>query len=87
MPILSQKSSSWTLLWIVKYILQESNNFNFNYGTFTIILTMEPDSSLIFKNISSLANLNSWTKFESTKQKILHNKLLEKQVREKLYLT
>ena len=36
---------------------------------------MEPESGLIFKNISSLANLNSQTKFEFTFN-FLHIKLL-----------
>ena len=31
---------------------------------------MEPEPDLIFKSISSLANLNSQTKFEFTKQNV-----------------
>ena len=45
---------------------------------------MEPESGSIFKNISSLANLNSRTKLEFT-FKFLHIKLLEKGIQEKLY--
>ena len=44
---------------------------------------MEPEPGLNFKNISSLANLNSRTKFEST-FKFLHIKLLGKKFEEKL---
>ena len=43
---------------------------------------MEPEPGLIFKNISSLANLHSRTKFEF---KFLHFKLLGKRIQEKLY--
>ena len=45
---------------------------------------MEPGCGLIYKDISSLANLNSQTKFEFT-LKILHIKLLGKGIQEKLY--
>ena len=45
---------------------------------------MEPKCGLIFKNISSLANLNLLTKFEFT-LKFLHIKLLGKGIQEKLY--
>ena len=45
---------------------------------------MEPEYGLIFKNISSLTNLNSRTKFEFT-LKFLHIKLLGKGIQEKLY--
>ena len=45
---------------------------------------MEPECGFIFKNISSLANLNSRTKFEFT-LKFLHIKLLGKGIQEKLY--
>ena len=45
---------------------------------------MEPESGLIFKKISSLANFNSRTKFEFT-LKFLHIKLLGKGIQEKLY--
>ena len=55
---LSEKSSSWFASWSVKYISQECQNFKFSY------LPMEPESDFIFKNISSLANLNSPTNFE-----------------------
>ena len=41
----------------VQYISQECDNFNFSY------LHIEPEPGLIFKNISSLANLNLGTKF------------------------
>ena len=57
--ILSQKSSSWFPSCTIKYTSHECHNFNFSY------LHMEPDSGFIFKNISSLANLNSRNKFES----------------------
>ena len=49
---LSQKSISWFPSCIVKYISQECHNFDFSY------LHMEPEYGLIFKNISSLENLN-----------------------------
>ena len=45
---------------------------------------MERESDLTFKNISSLANLNSQIKFELT-LKFLHIKLLGKGIQEKLY--
>ena len=45
---------------------------------------MESESDLIFKNISSLSNLNSRVKFELT-FKFLHIKLLGKGIQEKLY--
>ena len=45
---------------------------------------MEPGCGLIYKNISSLANLNSQTKFEFT-LKFLHIKLLGKGIQEKLF--
>ena len=45
---------------------------------------MEPESSLSFKNISALANLNSQRKFECT-FKFLDIKLLGKEFKEKLY--
>ena len=45
---------------------------------------MKPESGLIFKNISSLANLNSRTKFEFTFT-FLYIKLLGKGIQEKLY--
>ena len=45
---------------------------------------MEPECGLIFKNISSLVNLNSPTKFELT-LKFLHIKLQGKGIQEKLY--
>ena len=45
---------------------------------------MELESALVFTNISSLANLNSRTKFEST-FKSLNNKLLGKEFQKKLY--
>ena len=45
---------------------------------------MKPESVSTLKNISSLANLNSGTKFELT-FKFLHIKLLEKGIQEKLY--
>ena len=45
---------------------------------------MEPESSLIFKNISSLANLNLRTEFEFP-FKFSHIKPLEKGIQEKLY--
>ena len=50
--------------------------FNFSY------FHIEPESGLIFKSISSLANLNSQTKFTS---KFLDIKLLRKGTQEKLY--
>ena len=46
---------------------------------------MEPESRLIFKNISSVANLNSLSKFEFTNQNFLDIKLLRKGIQEKLY--
>ena len=46
---------------------------------------MEPEPGLNFKNISSLANLNSRTKFEST-FKFLHIKLLGKKFLKKNYV-
>ena len=46
---------------------------------------MEPESGLIFKNISSVANLNSLSKFEFTNQNFLDIKLLRKGIQEKLY--
>ena len=46
---------------------------------------MEPESSLIFKNISSVANLNSLSKFEFTNQNFLDIKLLQKGIQETLY--
>ena len=45
---------------------------------------MEPKPGLIFKNISSLANLNSQTKFKLTLN-FLHIKLLGKGIQERLY--
>ena len=45
---------------------------------------MEPECGLIFKNISSLANLNSQTKFEF-KFKFLYIKLVGNRIQEKLY--
>ena len=45
---------------------------------------MEPECGLIFKNISSLVNLNSPTKFELT-LKFLHIKFQGKGIQEKLY--
>ena len=45
---------------------------------------MEPECGLIFKNICSLASLNSLTKFEF-KLKFFHIKLLGKGIQEKLY--
>ena len=45
---------------------------------------MEPECGLIFKNISSLVNLNSPTKFELT-LKFLHIKPQGKGIQEKLY--
>ena len=45
--IISQKSSSWFPSSTVKYISQKCHNLNFSY------LHMEPESSLIFKNLSS----------------------------------
>ena len=44
---------------------------------------MEPESGLIFKNISSLVNLDSYTKFELA-IKVLHIKLPGNGVEEKL---
>ena len=46
---------------------------------------MEPESRLIFKNISSVANLNSLSKFEFTNQNFLDIKLLRKGIQETLY--
>ena len=46
---------------------------------------MEHASGLILKNICSLANLNLRTKFEFTKQKVLHIKLLGNGIQQKLY--
>ena len=77
--ILSQKSSAWFPSCTVQYILQECYNFTFSY------LYMEPESRLIFKNISSVANLNSLSKFEFTNQNLLDIKLLRKGIQEKLY--
>ena len=54
---LSRKSISWFPSCTVKYISQERHNFNFSY------LHMESESGLIFKNISSLANLSSHSSF------------------------
>ena len=45
---------------------------------------MGPKPGLIFKNISSLANLNSQTKFKLTLN-FLHIKLLGKGIQERLY--
>ena len=45
---------------------------------------MEPECGLSFKSISSLANLNSSTKFEFI-LKFLHIKLLVNGLQEKLY--
>ena len=45
---------------------------------------MEPESGLIFNNISSLGNWNSRTKLGFT-FKFLHIKLLGKGIQEKLY--
>ena len=45
---------------------------------------MEPESGLIFKMLSSLANLNSRTKFELTFT-FLNIKLPRKGIQEKLY--
>ena len=42
---------------------------------------MEPESGLIFKNMSSLANLNLGTKFEFTLM-FLHNKLIGKKIQQ-----
>ena len=47
-------------------------------------LHMEPEPGLIFRNISSLANLNSQIKFEFT-FKFLHVKLPGKGIQERLY--
>ena len=55
---LSEKSISWFPWCTIKYILQESHNFNFS------CLHMEPESDLSFKIISSLANLYSRTNIE-----------------------
>ena len=46
---------------------------------------MEPESRLIFKNISSVANLNSLSKVEFTNQNFLDIKLLRKGIQETLY--
>ena len=61
-----------------QYISQKYHNFNFSY------LHMEPESGLIFKNISILGNLNLRTKFEFT-FKFLHIKLIRKEIQQKLY--
>ena len=45
---------------------------------------MEPESSLIFKNLSSLGNLNLRTKLEFT-FKFLPIKLIGKEAHQKLY--
>ena len=45
---------------------------------------MEPEPGLIFKNVSSLANLNSRTKFKFI-FKFLHIKLPGKGIQERLY--
>ena len=42
---------------------------------------MEPESGLIFKNMSSLANLNLGTKFEFTLM-FLHSKLIGKKIQQ-----
>ena len=76
--VLSQKSSSWFPSWTVKYISQECHDFNFSY------LHIEPESDFIFKNIFSLANLNSPTKFVFIFQ-LLHIKVLAKGISEKQY--
>ena len=75
--ILSQKSS-WFPSCTVKYISQECHDFNFSF------LDMEPQFSLILKKISTLANLNPWTKCEFT-FKFLRCKLLKKGIQEKLH--
>ena len=46
---------------------------------------MEPESGLIFKNMSSLPNLNLGTKFEFTLM-FLHSKLIGKKIQQKLCL-
>ena len=74
---LSEKSSSWFPSFTVKYILEKSHNFNFSY------LHMEPESNLIVKSNSSLANLNPLTNFEFT---FLQIKLLGNEIQEKIYL-
>ena len=56
--ILLQKSSSWFPSCTVKYISPAYHKFNFSH------LHMEFEPGLIFKIISSLANLNLRTKFE-----------------------
>ena len=73
--ILLQKSSSWFPSCTVKYISPECHNFSFEY------LHMESGPGLIFKIISSLANLNLRTKFEI----ISIVKFLGKGIQEKLY--
>ena len=65
------KIKVWFPSCTVKDIYQECHNFNFSY------LHMEPACGSIFENISSLANVNSRTKFECT-LKFLHIKLLGK---------
>ena len=57
--ILLQKLSSWFSSCTVKYISPERHNFHFSN------LHMESEPCLIFKIISSEANLNLRTKFES----------------------
>ena len=47
---------------------------------------MEPESGLVFKNISSLANLNLRTKFEFT-LKFSHIKLTGKEIQQKQYFS
>ena len=59
LEILLQKSSLWFPSCNAKYISPECHDFNFSY------LHMESESGLIFEIISSLANLNLQTKFES----------------------
>ena len=46
---------------------------------------MEPESALIFKNMSNLADLNLRTKFEFTLM-FLHSKLIGKEIQQKLCL-
>ena len=56
---LLEKSSSWLPSCTVKYISPECHNFNVSY------LHMKCEPGLIFKILSSLANLTLQTKFES----------------------
>ena len=53
------------------------HNFNFSYWHI--------ESGLVFKNISSLANLIHEPKLNTQKKKFLHIKLLRKGIEEKLY--